>query len=245
MYQPFHTFNENQNSDFLILCDHASNLIPKCVIEGSLGISEENLNRHIAYDIGASGLSKELGKQLKSPVILSNFSRLVIDPNRGEDDPTLIMQLYDGTIIEGNRNISKNDRENRLNRCYRPYHNEINRLVSTQHDPILISIHSFTPKLKNGFNRPWHVGILSSNDRRFAQPLLNYFNNQQDVICGDNEPYRGDLIGDTMFRHALSVDRLHVLIEVRNDLISSEKEQLIWGAKLAHAINSVKQEIDR
>lgn len=245
MYQPFHTFNENQNSDFLILCDHASNLIPSCIKDGSLGISEENLNRHIAYDIGASGLSKELGKQLKSPVILSNFSRLVIDPNRGEDDPTLIMQLYDGTIIDGNREISNDDRENRLNRCYRPYHSEITRLISYQNDPILISIHSFTPKLKNGFNRPWHVGILYSKDRRFAQPLLNYFNNLDDVNCGDNEPYRGDLVGDTMFRHALNGDRLHVLIEVRNDLICSASDQLIWATKLAQAINSVKKEIDQ
>ena len=245
MYKAFETFNESQNSEFLIICDHASNIVPEYINTTNLGISDENLNRHIAYDIGAAGLSKKLGEYLKSTVILSNFSRLVIDPNRGEDDPTLIMQLYDGTIIDGNRDLSEADREIRLSSCYRPYHEEISRLASSKSDPILISIHSFTPKLKNSLNRPWHIGILSADDRRFSQPLIDYFKNKSEINCGDNEPYCGNLVGDTMYQHALSYERLHVLIEVRNDLIKDQDNQLKWAEKLAQAVNSVKQEIYR
>ena len=191
-------------------------------------LSDDVSETHV-LDVTDKNAIATLVSKIKEPDILFNCAGTV----------------HDGTIIDGNREISNEDRENRLNRCYRPYHNEITRLISYQNDPILISIHSFTPKLKNGFNRPWHVGILYSKDRRFAQPLLNYFNNLDDVNCGDNEPYRGDLVGDTMFRHALNGDRLHVLIEVRNDLICSASDQMIWATKLAQAINSVKKEIDQ
>ena len=129
MYEAFKTIYEKYSGDFLILCDHASNLIPDNINHGELGISKFDMQRHIAYDIGAAELSKKLGECLKSSVILSNFSRLVIDPNRGEDDPTLIMQLYDGSIINGNRNLKPVQREARLNLCYRPYHFAIERLI--------------------------------------------------------------------------------------------------------------------
>ncbi len=83
-------------------CDHASNAVPRG-LGGSLGLPAEDMARHIAYDVGAAGVSAELARLLDAPALLSRFSRLVIDPNRGEDDPTLLMKLYDGTIIPGNR----------------------------------------------------------------------------------------------------------------------------------------------
>ena len=243
MYEAFKTFHQKYNGEFLILCDHASNVIPKRIKDGNLGISDFDMNRHISYDIGAARLSRELGKQLKSTVILSNFSRLVIDPNRGEDDPTLIMQLYDGSIIEGNRNLKNSEIKARLDFCYRPYHDEIKRLITIKKPKILISIHSFTPKLKGGAKRPWHVGVLSARDRRVANPLLAHLKGKDDINCGDNEPYSGSLIGDTMYYHALNDNRLHVLIEVRNDLISTIDGQFLWATKLADALREIKIEV--
>jgi predicted N-formylglutamate amidohydrolase len=242
MYEAFKSYYEKYDGEFLILCDHASNFIPKRINDGDLGISKSDMNRHIAYDIGAAGLSKKLGKHLKSPVVLSNFSRLVIDPNRGEDDPTLIMQLYDGSIIQGNRNLSTNDKKTRLDLCYRPYHSEIKRLIAAKYSKVLISIHSFTPKLKGGNMRPWHIGVLSASDRRVANPLLENLEGQKDIICGDNEPYSGSLIGDTMYQHALKNNRLHVLIEVRNDLINTIAGQSTWAARLVGALKEIKKE---
>ena len=242
MYVAFKTFYENFNGEFLILCDHASNVVPKSINDGDLGISKFDMNRHIAYDIGAAGLSKKLGKHLKSPAVLSNFSRLVIDPNRGEDDPTLIMQLYDGSIIQGNRNLKNNEKKTRLDLCYRPYHAEIKRLIGAKAPNFLISIHSFTPKLKGGTKRPWHIGVLSASDRRVANPLLENLEGKKDIICGDNEPYSGSLIGDTLYHHALKNNRLHVLIEVRNDLINTIDGQFLWATKLAGALREIKKE---
>ena len=77
--------------------------MPPDVGNGSLGMAEEDMARHIAWDPGSAGVAIGLGELMNAPVIMSNFSRLVIDPNRGEDDPTLLMKLYDGTIIPANR----------------------------------------------------------------------------------------------------------------------------------------------
>jgi len=243
MYEAFKTIYEKYSGDFLILCDHASNLIPDNINHGELGISKFDMQRHIAYDIGAAELSKKLGECLKSSVILSNFSRLVIDPNRGEDDPTLIMQLYDGSIINGNRNLKPVQREARLNLCYRPYHFAIERLIKKKNPEILISIHSFTPKLNGGKKRPWHIGILSSHDKRVSKPLLEHFQQKSDLVCGDNEPYSGSLVGDTLDNHALKHGRLHVLIEIRNDLIETLIGQQQWANILANALIKIKKEI--
>ncbi len=102
-YQPFEIIGAERPARWLLACDHAANTVPSFVNGGDLGVTPENMARHIAYDVGAAGLTRALAEALDAPAILSNFSRLVIDPNRGEDDPTLLMKLCDGTIIPGNR----------------------------------------------------------------------------------------------------------------------------------------------
>ena len=141
-------------SRWLITCDHASNRIPADIGGGSLGISPADMNRHIAYDPGAAGLAVALGEYLDAPVILSDFSRLVIDPNRGEDDPTLIMKLYDGTIIPANRRVDAAETARRLETLYRPYHAAYARLAARRPDTVIVAIHSFTPALKGRPPRP-------------------------------------------------------------------------------------------
>ena len=119
-WAPFHVLGEERSARWLILCDHATNVVPPWMPSQSLGLTQDDLSRHIAYDIGAAGVAIRLAEHLDAPVVLSNFSRLVIDPNRGEDDPTLLMRLYDGTIIPANRHADAAMREERMPRTAQP-----------------------------------------------------------------------------------------------------------------------------
>lgn len=232
-YHPFEIDGADRPERWLITCDHANNTVPPFVNGGTLGLPESEMDRHIAYDVGADGLSRELARLLDGPAILSNFSRLVIDPNRGEDDPTLLMKLYDGTIIPGNRNADEAELQNRLNKCYRPYHTALAELAARRADTVIVSVHSFTPQLKGYAPRPWHVGLLYAADTRLAKPLLDILRSEKDLCVGENEPYGGHLPGDAIARHAIAYERPNVLIELRNDLIRTAEQQAAWAARLA------------
>lgn len=231
-YTPFFIHGEDRPGRWLVTCDHATNTVPPQVNGGTLGLPREDMERHIAYDLGAYGVAQHLGELLNSPVIAANFSRLVIDPNRGEDDPTLLMKLYDGSVIEGNRHADATERERRLDLCYRPYHRELERLASLPH-MVILSIHSFTRQLRGRDPRPWHIGLLYAEDDRLARPLLDLLNAEGDIVVGDNEPYSGHLPGDAIDRHATRHQRPNILIELRNDLIADHAQQRAWAERLA------------
>ena len=215
---------------WLITCDHATNRVPDW-LGGNLGVAPADMDRHIAYDPGAQGVALELGAALNSPVLCADFSRLVIDPNRGEDDPTLVMQLYDGTIIPGNRGITPAQVQQRLDRLYRPYHAAYAALAKGR---VVVSVHSFTSALRGQASRPWQVGILySPRDARLSQQVLTLLQAEPDLCVGDNEPYIGALPGDAIDRHALSHGRHNTLIELRNDLIVDARAQQHWAQRLA------------
>ena len=237
-YTPFSIHGENRPGRWLITCDHAANTIPAAVNGGTLGLSDADMNRHIAYDVGAAGLALELAKALNSTAILSNFSRLVIDPNRGEDDPTLVMKLYDGTIISGNRHVDASEIEARLDLCYRPYHRALAELAARP-DTVLLSIHSFTRQLEGRPVRPWEIGVLHADDQRLSKPLIAALAAQGGPPVGDNEPYGGHLPGDAVERHALQHGRPNVLIELRNDLIRTAQDQAKWATRLAPVLEDV------
>ena len=241
---PFRIVDEDRPGRWLVTCDHASNWVPPEVCGGSLGIGPDDMTRHIAYDVGAAGLATALGAALNSPVLLSNFSRLVIDPNRGEDDPTLLMKLYDGTIIPGNRHVDAVERERRLATLYRPYHDAYARLAARQADTVILAIHSFTPALKGRAPRPWQVGVLYSHlDERLSRALLRRLQAETDLCIGDNEPYSGHLEGDATERHALKTGRHNTLIELRNDLIRTQAEQAEWAARLAPVLMAALEDL--
>lgn len=217
----------------LLLCDHASNHLPEAY--GTLGVPAGDLGRHIAYDIGAAEVTRRMAEALGVPAVLTRSSRLLIDPNRGLDDPTLIMRLADGAIVPGNRCLSPEERELRIRRYYTPYHDTIGRLIrhcsAAGAPPALISIHSFTETWK-GVPRPWHAGILWDADDRLARPLLDGLRADKALVVGDNEPYSGRLPGDTMWRHGTQRGLAHALVEIRQDLIRDAAGQAAWAERL-------------
>ena len=235
--QAFETINADGRAPILLLCDHASNAVPASVAGGSLGLPETEMRRHIAYDIGARGVTLALAGMLDAPAVLAQFSRLVIDPNRGEDDPTLVMRLYDGTIVPANRHIDAAEKHRRLLAWHRPYHAaidaRIDAMVARGQVPALISVHSYTPQLKGRPMRPWQVGVLWHHDGRLALPLLARLRAEPDLCVGDNQPYVGQLEGDTLSRHGTGRGLAHVLVELRHDGISTEAGQRLWAARLA------------
>ncbi|MDA0961890.1 MAG: N-formylglutamate amidohydrolase [Proteobacteria bacterium] len=231
-YSPFFIHGETRPGRWLITCDHATNVVPPEVNGGDLGLHRTDMERHIAYDVGAYGVARHLGEVLDVPVVASNFSRLVIDPNRGADDPTLVMKLYDGSIIPANRHAGPDEVARRMRDCYLPYDDQLARLSALPH-AVILSVHSFTRQLRGRDPRPWQVGVLYAGDDRLARPLIGLLEAEGDLCVGDNEPYSGHLPGYAIERHALRQGRPNVLIEIRNDLIADEAGQRHWAERLA------------
>ena len=236
--EPFEIIGMGNPGRWLLTCDHATNIVPDWVNGGDLGLPEDDMERHIAYDIGAAGVTRKLSEALDSPAILSRFSRLVCDPNRGEDDPTIMMRLYDGTIIPGNRYAGTGEIEERLQRLYRPYHAAYADLAAAMENPVICAIHSFTPRLQGRSPRPWEIGVLYGDDKRLAAPFMEACR-AQEWCTGDNEPYAGHLPGDAVDRHALQHGRPNVLIELRQDLIADDAGQTLWANRLAPILSDV------
>lgn len=224
----------NPACGMLLLCDHASNAIPPEL--RALGLPPAELERHIAYDIGAAWMTRAMAQALGAPAVLTHFSRLLIDPNRGLDDPTLVMRLSDGAIVPGNRHIDQAGIAERVARYYAPYDAAIDAAIAAALaagcPPAIISLHSFTPAWK-GAARPWHVGVLWDHEGRLARPLIAALQAQGDLVVGDNEPYHGGLPGDTIDRHATRRGLPEALIEVRQDLIATDAAARTWGLRLA------------
>ena len=229
------------DAGLIVLCDHASNAMPAGY--GTLGLAEDQFSRHIAYDIGAAALAEHLSRELGAPALLTRYSRLLIDPNRGADDPTLIMRLSDGAVIPGNRHISAAERENRIRLYYAPYHQAIDRVIdacnATGVAPALLSIHSFTESWKQ-VARPWHVGILWDRDERLALPLIEHFKAISGLVVGDNEPYSGKLEGDCLWQHGTQRGLANAIVEVRQDLIRSEDGQEVWAQRLTAIMRAIQ-----
>jgi len=224
----------------VILIDHACNRIPAGY--GDLGLPAAELERHIAYDIGAGPLGRLLAERFRAPALLTNFSRLLIDANRGEDDPTLVMRLSDGAVVPGNAAADAMEVAKRLQRFHRPYHTAVEALLdamtATGRPPAILSIHSYTPVWK-GERRPWHAGILWDRDPRFALPLLDGLRSEAGLRIGDNEPYSGTLKNDTMYRHGTMRGLAHALLEVRNDLIAGPAGVLEWADRLEPLLREI------
>lgn len=216
----------------LFICDHASNAMPKSY--GTLGLEEGAFTAHIAYDIGAAEVTRALAAAFSAPAILGRWSRLLVDLNRGIDDPTLVMQLSDGRIIPGNRSLPAAEMMHRIATFHAPYHQAVETAVADARAkgfvPTIISMHSFTPVWK-GARRPWEVGVLWDRDGRLAQPLLRGLA-ATGFIVGDNQPYSGELENDSLYVHGTMNGLPHVLIELRQDLIATADAASAFALRL-------------
>ena len=239
-FQPFELVPGPADRGLLILADHARNTLPEDY--GSLGLPPAEFERHIAYDIGTEALARGLAARLGAPMLMTRFSRLLIDPNRGEDDPTLVMRLSDGTVVPGNHPMTRAEIERRIELFHRPYHEavaaQIDAMVASSTMPILVAIHSFTPFWK-GEPRPWHVAMLSDEDRRANLALIAHLSRDPELVVGDNEPYSGSLRNDTMFTHGTRRGLAQALVEVRQDLIATPEGQAEWVERLGDALDAV------
>jgi predicted N-formylglutamate amidohydrolase len=234
---PVETIAGEVGSGALVLCDHASHAVPPEL--GDLGLPAAEFQRHIAYDIGAAAVTRALARHLNAPAILTRFSRLVIDPNRGRDDPTLVMRLSDGAVVPGNARVDEAEVQRRIARFYDPYDAAItaaiDRGLRAGEPPCIVTVHSYTP-LWRGCPRPWHVGILWDADDRFAAPLLRGLCEEPGLVVGDNEPYDGALAGDTVDRHATRRGLANALIEIRQDLIATQEGAAEWAERFARLL---------
>jgi predicted N-formylglutamate amidohydrolase len=233
-FKSFETISGDRDKGMVILGDHAMNKLPDQY--GRLGLPETAFARHIAYDIGVESLCRMLAEQLGVPAVLGGFCRLLIDPNRGEDDPTLVMKISDGAIIPGNHPISDDEWNHRIETFHRPYHHTVAETISdvaetTGKAPLVLSIHSFTPSWK-GVPRPWHASVLWDTDHRAVAPLLAMLREDNNLVIGDNEPYDGALKGDTLYRHCMVAGMPHALLEVRQDLIGDADGIAAWADRL-------------
>jgi predicted N-formylglutamate amidohydrolase len=244
-FEPVEIIPGALDGGLILLCDHASNALPP--EHGLLGLPAAQFSRHIAYDIGAAAVTRALAARFGAPAVLTRFSRLLIDPNRGADDPTLVMKLSDGAIVPGNVAADAAEIAWRRERFWEPYRRTAGRLIdemiATGKPPAILSIHSFTPYWR-GVARPWEVGLLWDCDPRLAQGLLAQFETRLTSPIGDNEPYDGALVGDTLYELGTARGLAHVIVELRQDLIASDEGAQRWAALAAHALAPVLAQPD-
>jgi len=225
----------------VFICDHASNAVPKAM--AGLGVDDSVLRRHVAWDIGAADVARRLADRFDATLVLSGYSRLVIDCNRELDDPTSIPVISDGVVIPGNRDLSEAQAAARAGALFHPYHHAIDEAVGRIRRrgdaPAILSIHSFTPIFK-GFERPWHIGVLWDRDPRIARPLMEALSADPTITVGDNQPYSArDHYGHSINTHAEAAGLPHVLIEVRQDLIDTHHGAEAWASRLGAALAGI------
>ena len=237
-----HKVNGGGQAPVIIVCDHASDKVPLSL--GGLGLSKQEMGRHIAYDIGAAGVAEILSTQLDAPVLFSGFSRLVIDLNRPVDDFTSIREISDGVVVQANRRLSLAEITQRNEELFWPYQKAVGDAIAQKctggHLPAIISVHSCTDKMR-GHTRPWHIGVLMNKDRRMGDALISTLKLQNPGLCiGDNQPYSGmDPYGYTIETHAMPGGLPNVLLEIRQDLIRDAAGQTEWGQIVSQALKVV------
>ena len=222
---------------FVIVCDHASNVIPDDY--AFLGLASKDRDTHIAWDPGALAVSRRLARMLDAPLVYSTISRLVIDCNRPLDAPDLIVETSETTRVPGNASLTDVERRRRIAAYYEPYHVAIDDLIGRRlaagRRSALVAVHSFTPVYR-GVARPWEVGVIFDRDRRLAAALIDGFQRMH-LKVGVNEPYSpADRVYYTLSRHAEARGLAAVMIEIRNDLIRTDPDAATWAERIGSVL---------
>jgi predicted N-formylglutamate amidohydrolase len=241
---PFMSYNEHGKASVLLVADHASPFFPASL--NQLGLADWVLERHVACDIGSDMLARFLADELDAQLVLAGFSRLIVDPNRKPGDPSAFPEISDGIAIPGNIGLKERDKALRVQSFFKPYHDAISaRLDAFQAKgivPAMIAVHTCTPVFDRVV-RPWHIGIMWDTDARIPRPLMEHFNQIEDICIGDNEPYSGRHPHDfTIDYHAEPAGLPHVGIEVRQDLVANPDGARKWAGILADGLRKILED---
>lgn len=220
---PFRVLRAGASSPFLFIGDHAGREIPRRL--GDLGLSGEDLERHIAWDIGVADLGAALSASLDACFISQRFSRLVIDCNRDPVRTDSIVEMSDRTRIPGNEALTPGARLARRKAVFDPYHARIAAELDDRKargiPTTLIALHSFTPAM-DGSDRPWRYGVLHLHDSPYSRAALARLQQEPEgPMVGDNQPYQMDKVDYSVPAHAHSRGHDYLELEVRQDLLSA------------------------
>ena len=231
--KPYRQVGDVKRGGLVLVADHASNFVPDDI---ELGIAPELLQQHIALDIGVEGIADRISRRHGVPAHIACISRLVCDLHREEDHSGVVPTESDGHLIPGNIGA---DVEARLDRFHRPYHAALEAWLDERQPDLIVSLHSFTPKLATSVEkRPWEVALLYNQDDRAARHAIRLFG-EQALAVGDNEPYSGKDLNATMNRHAEAKGRHYIALEIRQDLIATKADQARWAAMIADVAGRV------
>ncbi|EFO28522.1 N-formylglutamate amidohydrolase [Roseibium sp. TrichSKD4] len=239
--------NRSGEGHILLVCDHASNRFP-APFDTTLGIFDKDAEAHIAWDPGAVGVSLQLSRLLDAPLVYSTVSRLVIDCNRDPSAHDLIPAVSEVTEIPGNRNLSEDEKQARLNLAHRPFHDAISDVIEERRKSgrptAVISVHSYTPVYK-GEERPWEIGLIAAQDRRLIDPALTLLRAQTEFQVGDNEPYSPeDGVYYTLTRHGEALGLPSLMIEIRNNEVATAEAEKRWAETLAPVLQEVVGQVN-
>jgi predicted N-formylglutamate amidohydrolase len=240
-FDPVRIFNADSIGPLIILCDHASNFLPREF--GTLGLSRSDLKRHIAWDPGAARVARLMARRLDAALIESGVSRLVADCNRAIEAADLIPVLSESTVIPGNKGLSDDERAGRIALAHAPFHEAVEKILISHlvqgRAPALVSVHSYSP-IFLGVTRPWHIGIIHDDDERLAAPLLAALSRIPGVTAAANQPYSpADGVYYSLERHARNRDLPCAMIEIRNDEILTAESQRLWADRLSGLLETM------
>ena len=232
---PFELVNPGGKAPCLIVCDHASRVIPEGL--GDLGVDPARREDHIAWDIGAAVMARRLSERFDAPAVLAGFSRLVVDCNRYLDDPSAFVQTSDQSAVPGNIAMTDGERAQRVAQIYRPYHNAIDDALERFEDagvtPAVIAVHTMTHQMRGRDPRPQAFTMCWARDDRLARPVMERLEAPGDIVVGDNVPYGMDLGEDyTIPEHAMRRGLPYLQYEVRQDLVTRDADALVWADRI-------------
>src|SRR5215475_3693222 len=235
--------NPAGSSPFLLTCDHYGRLIPRAL--GDLDVSESDLVRHIAWDIGIAGVAEQLSDHLNAHLVAQRYSRLVIDCNRPPGAASSIPRISEATVIPGNEGLAPEAAEIRRREIFDPYHRRVDEIIDARlgrgQPTVLVSLHSFTP-VYAGVTRPWHIGTLYNHDRTLPPLLLQHLRAEGGLVVGDNEPYAvSDATDYTIPVHGEKRSLINTGIEIRQDLIGDQVGQKQWADRLARILKEIEE----
>jgi predicted N-formylglutamate amidohydrolase len=246
--EPVGEINANSTSPFFLICDHAGNAVPAAL--DSLGLPQEELDRHIGIDIGALGVAQGLAERLSAPLVWQRYSRLVIDCNRLSGAGTSISPVADGTVVPGNQDLDEAARTARAAEIMAPYHERIARRLDDKRaagqPTILVAVHSFTPRLlAKPADRPWQIGLCWARLDGFSRHVLRALRDDDDsLVVGENQPYDVDMVNDYSIPvHGEGRKLTYVEIEIRQDQIADASGQEVWAARMARVLTRAAENV--